>query len=243
MKNIFKKSVAVACVAVFAMLAFGPAVSAESVAVEAMQESVEVEVSVYNGDGEIQTESVSLLASQVEQLKESLLQASVDEQMDILSEFGLISQELVDHDWQSELEQNALRLGLNPLKKNKVRLGMPVVLRLFNKVGIVSIVGGSTRIGITPALRLIEMITPLKLNRVDLLDTCWGLMTVSHTKGLFTEHTVIGPSFNVLIGFVGVSIKIPLVATIYSGYSAVTGTVGFGAHFIHRGIDIIPDNN
>ena len=132
--------------------------------------------------------------------------------------------------------------GLNPLKKNKVRLGMPVVLRLFNKVGIVSVAGGSTRIGITPALRLIELITPLKLNRVDLLDTCWGLMTVSHTKGLLTEHTVIGPSFNVLIGFVGVSIKIPLVATIYSGYSAVTGTIGLGAHFIHRGVDITPNN-
>ena len=243
MRKIIKKSVAVAFVAVFARLAFGPAVSAESLTVSSAEQSVDVEVSVYDGQGQIQTESVSLLASEIEQLKESLMEASVDEQMGILSDFGLISEDLVDYDWQSELEQNALRLGLNPLKKNKVRLGMPVVLRLFNKVGIVSVAGGSTRIGITPALRLIELITPLKLNRVDLLDTCWGLMTVSHTKGLLTEHTVIGPSFNVLIGFVGVSIKIPLVATIYSGYSAVTGTIGLGAHFIHRGIDILPDAN
>ena len=236
MNIVLKRSMVFVAVAMFIALAFSSAM-AQSPQLAEQDSSLEAEISVFQPDGSIQTHTIKLSEEIVDEIKQRLIEDQGENTLGILAEYDLISDEMGACDWESAMQTRAENLGLNVFE-NKLRIGVPALFRLFNKVSVVNIGGGSTRIGITPALRLIELFTRLNLNRIDLIDTSWGLMSVVNTKGVFSQHTVIGPSYTAMVGFVGVAFKIPFLLNVFDGYAIASMTIGVGMHIKDRGIQI-----
>ena len=239
-----RKCVVFGIIALFVALAVTPAISALDTTVfkeriETLEETqanlLEIEASEYKSDGSIEKKTFALTQSEIDELESKLVYAKkIEERVQILKDYGLVSQETTLKDWETGMQQKATHLGLtcNTVQKiNPFRLRLPILLTFLSSVNAVYFMGNSVRFGLSPIIRLINLITRLNLKGVDLVDVCWGSVGVLNTKRLFTSHSFVSmPGFMGMVGFVGVSLKFPMTMHIFTGYAALTFAFGLGIH-------------
>lgn len=229
MKKKITKISAVAVLTLFMVLSFMPATNAADD--KKVLDLLEVEVTDYKSDGSTESRIVLMKRSVAKDLKEKFLDAeTLAERLEVLKNFDLVSDDTTLKDWFDGMLEKAESIGLkdrNFLTRTKIRL--PIMISALNKVTSVSIVGGSKRIGITPIIRLIELITKLDIPRADVIVTQSGMLSILNTKSVLSKNTMITVlGFTGHVGFVGTGIKIPLLMHAHTGYSALTFGLGLG---------------
>lgn len=229
MEKKITKIFAVAVVTLFMVLSFMPATNAADD--KKLLDLLEVEVTDYKSDGSTDSRIVLMKRSVAKELKEKFLDAeTLAERLEVLKNFDLISEDTTLEDWFNGMLEKAESIGVrdsNFLTRTKIRL--PIMISALNKVTSVSIVGGSKRIGITPIIRLIELITKLDIPRADVIVTQSGLLSILNTKSVLSKNTMITVlGFTGHVGFVGTGIKIPLLMHVHTGYSALSFGLGLG---------------
>ena len=229
MKKNTQKIFAVAIIAFFMLLSLTPATSATK---EKKLGSIGVEVTDYLADGTSKTRKVFLERSDIKDLKNDILSAkTISERIEVLKKFNLVEEDKSALDWLKGMLERADKLGIrdkNFLTRTKIKL--PFMISALNKVSSVSIVGGSTRIGVTPLFRIIKKLFKLdQVTRADLLVTQTGILSILDTKSVLSKNTMISLlGFTGHIGFVGTGIKVPFLLHIHTGYSALSFGLGLG---------------
>ena len=200
----------------------------------------DIEVTDYNRDGSIVTRIVKLNLKQLNDFRKDIMNAQdMEEKHKILQKYNLIPK---DESLES-LKQGMLEKAKNMNIKSdtafkKTRLKLPIMLSLFDKVDVIYFGGVSARLGTTPFMKFIKKIIKINLPGVDLIDICGGLFGIINAKGVFAQNILISTfSIAALAGFVGHSIKIPLLMHIFNGYSAVTFGMGLGIHIKKIGFE------
>lgn len=192
-----------------------------------------VEIEEYKPDGSTVKNIVKLTQIEINSLKSELINAKTNEdQISIFKKYNLISKDVKVDDLESGMYKKAERLGLDKdILLNKLQIKLPIILQLFKKVNIVYFGGISLRLGLTPIIRLINIILPVNLSDVDIIDLSGAIFGVIKTKGFLATNTLITfPSLSGMLGFVGFCIRIPLFIHVYSGFSIATFGIGFGLH-------------
>jgi hypothetical protein len=237
-KNISKLYVT-AVITLFLILCFIPATNtAESIK---KADLTEIEVTDYNPDGSITTKIVTIKKSDMITLKNKLVNSeSIEENLNVLKEYNLVSKDQTPEDLYQGMLNKADLLGLDIKSSSIPKIRPPIVISLFNKVTSVSIAGFSTRIGISPIIRIINLILKLNLPRLDIIDTSTSLFGILSVKNPIAEHVMVNAfGFYGHIGFVGTSIKFPIGFHIFSGYSVLTFGLGLGIHIKNQ--NVVPD--
>lgn len=209
----------------FVMISFSSMSSAESVVAT---NASDVQITLYQQDGTMSVTQLSLDEQKIQTLRDLALSGSVDNLLQCLLEYGLIDASMLEiESVQNDeiLQENDLGL----LKLDKIKAGLPFIISPMSKVSSITVLGGSKRIGITPVLRIIEKLLPINLKRAELLATSTGLFGVVSTQNMLCNKALAGMFVGVIyVGFVGISIKIPGVMHIFSGYSSLTISSGLG---------------
>jgi hypothetical protein len=209
-----------------------------------INELIDVEVIDYKEDGTTETRVVKLNLLEIKNFKKDYLNTkSVDEKLQILQKYKLVSEETSLLEWKYGMLSIAKELGINYTQiSNLPKIKAPIMISFLNKIDTVHIGGIAMRIGITPILRIINRIIPkLNLQRIDLLNIYTGLFGVTFSDGLFSSHMMMNLlSVNAMLGFVGTGVKIPLIMNVFAGYSAVTFSMGLGFHIKNWKIPEIP---
>lgn len=193
----------------------------------------DIEIEEYKADGSTLKNIVKLTKIEINSLKSELINAKTNEdQISIFKKFNLISKDVKVDDLELGMYKKAEIFGLNnDILLNKLKIRLPILLQLFKKVNIVYFGGISLRLGLTPIIKLINIILPVNIPDFDIIDLSGALFGVIKTRGLLATHTLITfPSLSGLIGFVGFCIKIPFFMRIYSGFSVATFGIGIGPH-------------
>jgi hypothetical protein len=193
----------------------------------------EVEIKEYKPDGSTIKNIVKLTQIEINSIKSELINANTNEdQISIFKKYNLISKDVKVDDLESGMYKKAESLGLDKnMLLNKLQIKLPILLQLFKKVNIVYFGGLSLRLGLTPIIRLINIILPVNLPDVDIIDLSGAIFGFIKTKGFLATNTLITfPSLSGMIGFVGFCIKIPLFMRVYTGYSVATFGFGLGLH-------------
>lgn len=194
---------------------------------------IDVEITSYKPDGSINKKTLFIEESEVNKLKQDLLESdSIEESFLIFKKYNMVSNEDSLKSWENGMRKKAEKLGLTEEKINeRFRLRLPILLSFFNSVNAVSILGGSVRIGTTPLANFINAVLSTNLKGIDLFDFAYGFIGVVDTNGLLFDHSlVLIPGLFATIGFVGISVKIPMTVHAFSGYSVLTTALGFGIH-------------
>jgi len=236
MKNVLNKKFAVfGVIALFIILAFSPTTQAiENDNLEKIQDKLfDVEITEYKPDGNIQKRIVKFTQEEVNSFKNKMTTVkTVDQQLVLLKDYDLVSDDITIEDLQNGMYQKASHLGITKeVIPEKAMFRLPILLTFFNKITAVYMGGLSLRLGISPIIKLINLILRTNLPGLDVVDFCGGLIGILSTQGLLATHALITmPGFFTMIGFVGYSIKIPLAIHIFTGFSAITFGLGFGIH-------------
>jgi hypothetical protein len=196
-------------------------------------ELLNVEVVEYKADGSIEEREVLLSKSECKDFKIKLLYAdTIEKKFSLYQEYGIISREISYDIWEVGMQQKADSLSLTEdTIKIRTRIRAPILLSFFNKVDVVCFLGTSLRVGLTPIVNWIN------IKGIDIIDACWGFFGLLSTDGLFSSHSIVAmPLFVAVIGFVGVTLKIPFTVQIVSGFSAVTAAFGLGLHTVDYGL-------
>ena len=194
---------------------------------------IDVEISYYKPDGSIDKKTLFIVESEVTKLKHELLESdSIKETFLIFKKHNMVSNEDSLNSWENGMKKKAEKLGLTEENiQDRIRLRLPILLSFFNSVNAVSVLGGSIRIGTTPLAKFINAILSTNLIGIDLFDFAYGFLGVVDTNGFLFDHSlVLIPGFFATIGFVGISVKIPMTVHAFSGYSVLTAAFGFGIH-------------
>jgi hypothetical protein len=192
---------------------------------------LQIEISKYNSDGSIDNNIVTLPNNVINNLKNEFLSAkTVEEQLAILKDYQLISEDVESEDLENEMYKRAEILGLNEeIQPEKSGIGLPILLKFFNRINIVYMGGISLDIGLKFIIRFINLLPFINLPTIDFVDICGGLFGITSTDGLFSNNTLITfPGVIGMIGFIGYRIKFPVLFHTYTGFSAVTFGLGFG---------------
>jgi hypothetical protein len=236
MRNVFNKKFTVfGVIALFIILAFSPITLAiKNNDIENNQEKLfDVEITEYKPNGNIEKRTVKFTQEEVNELKTKMTTANtVDQQLVLLKDYDLVSDDITIEDLQNGMYQRASSLGITKeVLPEKAMFRLPILLTFFNKITAVYMGGLSLRIGISPIIRLINLILRTNLPGLDVVDFCGGLFGILSTQGLLATHALITmPGFFGMIGFVGYSIKIPLMMHIFTGLSVITYGFGLGIH-------------
>jgi hypothetical protein len=192
----------------------------------------DIEISEYRSDGTVNNRIVKLNRVELNELKSDLLYSSTNEKkFEILKEKGLISQNIKLNNLEEEMYLMANQMGISKDSfPDDFKIRLPIILTLFSVVNAVYFGGVSLSIGVSPLIRIFNIISPIKLPGIDVLNFVGGLFGVTHTVGLFNKQSLITfPGFSSMIGFIGFSFKIPAAMHIFVGFSVAT--VGFGLGF------------
>lgn len=195
---------------------------------------IDIEITEYSADGSTFTKTISLKSTDVENLKNQILEAkSLEEKCSILRSFGLIEDEDTPEVWQKEMFEKASDLGLSEelIREKCFHWRLPILLTFFNSIDAVFVMGNALRIGTSPLVNFVNAMLNLNLKGIDAIDAAWGLIGVVNSKGLLFSHAFVAfPAMFTTMGFVGISIKIPFYVHIFTGFSVVTGAIGIGLH-------------
>ena len=237
-KNISRMFV-ISVITLLLALAFIPATN--SVENKKKADLKEIEVTNYNPDGSITTEIISIEKSDMNILKNKLINAkSLEDRLKVLKDYNIVSKDQTVDDLYQGMLSKAEKLGLD---KNFIflpKFKSPIVISLFNKVNSASIGGFSTRIGVTPLIKIINIILKLNLPRLDIIDTTTALVGILNVKNPIARHTMINAlGFYAHVGFVGTGIKFPIAFHVFSGYSVLTLGIGMGIHI--KSLNLRPD--
>lgn len=241
MKKNISKIFVLSVIALFIALSFIPSINAAENIKEA--DLTKIEVTNYNPDGSTTTEIISIEKSDMEILKNKLINTnSLEERLEVLKEFSIISKDQSTDDLYQGMLKKAEKIGLEKsLSIPKFR--PPIVASLFNKVTSVSVGGFSTRIGVTPLIKIINIILKLNLPRLDIIDTTTALVGILNVNNPISKHTMVSAlGFFGHVGFVGTSIKFPVALHIFSGFSVLTFGMGIGIHIKNRNLGPDLDN-
>ena len=192
---------------------------------------LQIEISEYTSDGIIENKIYSLTKEQVNDLKNEMLQSkTIENQLFILKKYNLIPENVDVTDLENDMYKKASNLGINKdLIPEKSRFKLPILLKFFNKVNVVFMLGPSLDIGLKFIIRIINLIPFIKLPTFDFVDVCGGIFGISTTSGKFSNNTLITfPGIIGMLGFIGYRIKFPFLMHIYSGFSVVTFGLGLG---------------
>jgi len=193
----------------------------------------DVEVTDYNSDGTKDTRIVKLTLEDINKLREEILNAEgIEEKHSIFQKYNLISKDLKLETLKQDMLKRAEEFGINyDMGIKKIRFKFPIVISFFDKVNLVYLGGLSARIGTSPISKLVSRILRIRVPGIDLVDACSGIFGIVRTKGLYASHTLVSIfSLAGLVGFVGISIKLPFLMHIFHGYSAMTFGIGTGVH-------------
>lgn len=196
-------------------------------------ELIEIEVVEYKEDGSIEERIVILSRFEADELKIKLINTdTIEKRFAIYKEYEIVSTETTFDMWEKGMQQKANRLSLTKDSiKVRNRIKVPILLSFFNKIDVVCFLGTSLRIGLSPIVNWIN------IKGIDLIDACWGFFGILSTDGLLSSHSIVAmPLFMAVIGFVGVTFKIPFTVQIVSGFSAVTAAFGIGLHTVDYGL-------
>jgi len=191
----------------------------------------DVEITEYKPDGTIDRNIISLTKVELLDLKKELLASkTIVEKLSVFKDKGLISQEVKVINLEQGMYQKAEKFGITKnMNSNEYKIRPPILLTLFSIVNTFYFGGGSLSIGLSPLMRLINMIFPIGLPGIDIVNFMGGLFGITHTDGLFYKQTLITfPGFSSIIGFVGYSFKIPTTMHVFIGFSVATIGLGFG---------------
>ena len=229
-----KKFLVLGVTVLFLTLVFTLATSASYTNEQNSKEKlIQIEVSEFKSDGDIENEIFSLTKTEVNNLKNELLKSkTIEKQLDILKEYGLISKETSIIDLENDMYTRASSLGIKEeLSPEKTSIKLPILLKFFKKVSVVYIGGVSFDIGLKFIIRIINLLPFINLPTLDFVDICGGSLGITNTKGIFSNDTLITfPGIVGLLGFVGYRIKFPFLMQVYTGFSVVTFGFGFGIH-------------
>jgi hypothetical protein len=226
-----KKYVALGVIVLFITLILAPITNASVKDQSSSEELMQIEISEYKADGNIENKIFLLTKKEVNDLKNELIKSkTIDGQLDILKKYNLIPKDIDAITLENEMYQRALNLGfskdINP-EKSKIKL--PILLKLFSKVNIIYMGGISLNLGLKFIVRIINLIPFIKLPTFDFVDVCGGIFGVTTTTGLFSNNSLITfPGIIGMLGFIGYRIKFPFLMHIYSGFSVLTFGLGLG---------------
>jgi len=192
---------------------------------------LQIEISEYTSDGLIENKIFSLTKKEINDLKNELMGSkTIEKQLIILKDHGLIPEDVDATDIENDMYKKASNLGINKdiiPEKSKIRL--PILLKFFNKVSVVYMLGPSLDIGLKFIIRIINLIPLINLPTFDFVDVCGGIFGITTTSGKLSNSTLITfPGIIGMLGFVGYRIKFPFLMHIYSGFSVVTFGLGLG---------------
>jgi len=192
---------------------------------------LQIEISEYTSDGLIENKIFSLTKKEINDLKNELMGSkTIEKQLIILKDHGLIPEDVDATDIENDMYKKASNLGINKdiiPEKSKIRL--PILLKFFNKVSVVYMLGLSLDIGLKFIIRIINLIPLINLPTFDFVDVCGGIFGITTTSGKLSNSTLITfPGIIGMLGFVGYRIKFPFLMHIYSGFSVVTFGLGLG---------------
>lgn len=219
-----------------------PAINADEKITES--DLTEIEVTNYNPDGSITTEMISIKKSDMQNLKNKLINTeSIDERLEILKEYDIVSKDQTANDLYQGMLKKSNKIGLDRSILSIPKFRPPIMVSLFNKVTSVSVGGFSTRIGVTPLIKIINLILKLNLPRLDIIDTTTALVGILNVNNPIAKHTMVSAfGFFGHVGFVGTSIKFPIAFHVFSGYSALTFGMGIGIHIKNQNLGPDLDN-
>lgn len=239
---VWRKGAAIGATLIMMSLVFTPVLSGQDGKAHPVEEKLTAEITEYQADGSVVRRVVTLTRSMAEDLREALLQSQSQEQrFRLLREYGLLPENAELGQWQTGMVQRAAALGLGQdeaygITAESAKLGifrLPFLLNFFCKVNGIYVLSGNARLGLPPLLGFLKFFGGTHILSADVADMCWGALGVLETRGLLRQHSlVMVPSFLFMAGFVGVHIHIPLVLTLYNGFSAVTFATGLGPHHI-----------
>lgn len=227
-----KKFIAFGVLILFFTLIFAPITNASlENQSKPEKELLQIEISEYKSDGIIENKIFSLTKKEVNELKDELLKSTtIDKQLLILKKYNLIPENVDVTDLENDMYKKASHLGINKdilPEKSKIRL--PILLKFFNEVTAVYMLGPSLDIGLKFIIRIINLIPLINLPTFDFVDVCGGIFGITTTSGKFSNNTLITfPGITGMLGFIGYRIKLPFLMHIYSGFSVVTFGLGLG---------------
>jgi len=242
MKKNISKIFVIYVIALFMTLCIIPAINANENITES--DLTEIEVTNYKSDGSITTEIISIKKSDMKILKNKLLNTeSIEERLEVLKEYNIVSKNQTANDLYQGMLKKSNKIGLDKSSLSIPKFRAPVVLSLFNKVTSVSVGGFSTRIGVTPLIKIINLILKLNLPRLDVIDTTTALVGILHVNNPIARHTMVSAlGFFGHVGFVGTAIKFPIAFHVFNGYSALTFGLGIGIHIKNQNLGPDLDN-
>ncbi len=224
MNQHMKKSIVLGVVLLFVMLSASSMVSASLF----QTKDSEVEITVYQADGSTETSQFVLNQEKMQTLCNLALKGSENELLNCVVEFGLLDESFLQDEVMSSVDLPT-EAKETLFQLDKIKAGLPVIVSPLSKVSSVTLLGGSKRIGVTPILRIVEKLLPVNLKRADVLATTTGLFGVVSTQNMLCNKALAGMFVGVIyLGFVGVSVKIPGLMHIFSGYAALTISSGVG---------------
>jgi len=219
-----------AVVLLFITISIAPTINAESNSIKE-QKNYDVEVTEYKSDGTIGKVTISLTKDELNDLKKDLFTAETQEQkLTILKQKGLISQNIELEDLEKGMYQKAERLGISEdIESRNLKIRLPILFTLFTSVDTFYFGGASISIGLSPLMRFINQLSPIKIPGIDVIDLAGGFFGVTFTRGLFYRQTLLTfGGFTSMVGFVGFSFKVPASIHLFLGFSVATIGLGIG---------------
>ena len=126
-------------------------------------------------------------------LKRDIIGAkTIEEKLSVFKEKGLISQNVLLSDLEQGMHHKAEKFGISKnLNPNDIKIRPPILLTLLSTINTFYFGGGSLSIGLSPLIRLINMISPIGLPGIDVVNFAGGAIGVTHTVDLFYKQTMI----------------------------------------------------
>ncbi len=194
----------------------------------------DVEITEYKSDGTIDRNIISLTKVELLNLKKELLASkTIGEKLSVFKGKGLISRDVKVSNLEQGMYQKAEKFGISKnMNSNEFKIRPPILLTLFSTVNTFYFGGGSLSLGLSPLMRLINMIIPIGLPGIDIVNFIGGFFGITHTVGIFYKQIMITfPGFSSMLGFVGYSFKIPTTMHVFIGFSVATIGLGLGIKF------------
>jgi hypothetical protein len=219
-----------AVIILFIAISLAPAINSESNSIKD-EKNCDVEITEYKSDGTINKVTISLTKDELNDLKKDLFTAETQEQkLTILKQKGLVPQNIELENLEKGMYKKAERLGIsNDIGSHNIKIRLPILFTLFTLVDTFYFGGASLSIGLSPLMRFINQILPIKIPGIDVIDLAGGFFGVTFTRGLFYRQTLLTfGGFTSMVGFVGYSFKVPASIHLFLGFSVATIGLGLG---------------
>ena len=229
-----KKIISIGIILIFLLTTLVPMACANNT----NEKSVEIEVSDYKSDGTLETKIVELSKDTANRLKTELLETNdIEKRLKILKKYDLTSDSTSTQNWYQGMIEKSKKLDIpTDIRIQRTGIRLPILLQFFTKVTAVYIGGVSIRLGLSPIMNLLNLILPINLPGIDLIDASGAVFGILTTSSLLKDHIFVNAlGVMAIAGFVGNSIKFPLVMHIFTGYSAMTFGMGLGIHIVDSG--------